>query len=75
MDAHPDRGQESNNMPGQERPRMPRWVKVFALIALAVLLVFVVVVLVGGEHGPGMHSSASGNLQHAVVMYDGSILL
>jgi hypothetical protein len=35
----------------------PRWVKVSGLIALAVLVAFVVVLLVGGgEHGPGRHS-------------------
>lgn len=57
MDIHSDREQESHNPPGQSRPGVPRWVKVFALVALAVLLVFVVVMLLGGEHGPGLHSS------------------
>jgi prolyl oligopeptidase PreP (S9A serine peptidase family) len=34
----------------------PRWVKVSGLVALAVLVLFVVVLVVGGgEHGPGRH--------------------
>ena len=36
----------------------PRWVKVFALIAVVVAVLFVVGMLVGGDHGPGRHSSS-----------------
>jgi hypothetical protein len=40
-------------------PGTPRWVKVFGLIALVVLVLFVVVLLVGGgEHGPKRHAPA-----------------
>ena len=74
MVGNVDRGQESNNPPVQERPGVPRWVKVFALIALAVVLVLVVVMLLGGEHGPGMHSSVPGNSQHAGPVFAGLIL-
>ena len=36
---------------------IPRWVKLFGLIALILVLALVVVVLVvGGEHGPGRHA-------------------
>ncbi|MEO7262249.1 MAG: hypothetical protein ABI047_13495 [Jatrophihabitantaceae bacterium] len=35
-------------------PAMPRWVKVFA--AIVALLVLVVLLLVGSDHGPGMHT-------------------
>jgi hypothetical protein len=39
----------------------PRWVKVFGLIALIVVVLFVVVLLVrGGDHGPGRHSPGGG---------------
>lgn len=69
MDAHADREQESYTPPTQNRPGVPRWVKIFALIALAVVVVLVVVVLLGGEHGPGMHSAISGVPQHAIAMY------
>jgi len=34
----------------------PRWVKVTALIALALVLLIVVVMLTSGGHGPGRHS-------------------
>ena len=41
----------------------PRWVKVFGIIALIVALLFVVMLLVGGDHGPGRHTgSPSGQL-------------
>lgn len=40
------------------RPGMPRWVKVFGLILVALLLVFLAAQLLGVEHGPGMHGAA-----------------
>ncbi len=49
-------GQSGSGTP----PQAPRWVKVSAIIA-AVLILLVVIVKVtglGGEHGPGRHSSA-----------------
>ena len=37
-------------------PGTPRWVKVFALVAIVlVLLVVAVMLAIGGEHGPGRH--------------------
>lgn len=37
-------------------PGLPRWAKLLAWGAVVVLLVLVAVMLiVGGEHGPGMH--------------------
>ena len=50
----PDRGSTASY------PGTPRWVKVFGIIAL-VLLVLVVVIMakgVGGDHGPGRHMPA-----------------
>jgi hypothetical protein len=44
--------------PNQPAPGTPRWVKVSALVALIVLILFVVALVVGGgEHGPGRHAS------------------
>jgi hypothetical protein len=42
-------------------PRMPRWVKVAAVIAGLLLLAFLVLRFTGiaGEHGPSRHSSAN----------------
>ena len=37
-------------------PALPRWVKLLALgVLVAVIVLVVVMLLVGGEHGPGMH--------------------
>lgn len=33
----------------------PRWVKVFGAIALAVVALFLLLLLIRGEHGPGRH--------------------
>jgi hypothetical protein len=39
----------------------PRWVKIFALIAVTlVLLVLITMILVGGDHGPGRHRPPGG---------------
>lgn len=40
-------------------PSMPRWVKLLGIVGLiSVLLVVIVMVLAGGQHGPGMHMPA-----------------
>jgi hypothetical protein len=39
---------------------MPRWVKVFLIVAAVLLLLMVALMLVsGGQHGPGRHLSSS----------------
>jgi hypothetical protein len=41
-------------------PGTPRWVKVFGIIAVVVVLLFVILMFTrgsGGRHGPGRHSS------------------
>jgi hypothetical protein len=39
---------------------IPRWVKVFVVVAATVLLLMVLAMLItGGQHGPGRHLSAS----------------
>jgi hypothetical protein len=37
-------------------PGTPRWVKVFGIIILVVVLLVVATVFIGGEHGPGRHT-------------------
>lgn len=54
----PEHAPGERELPVQERPGVPRWVKVFALIGLAVVVILVVLMLLGIEHGPGLHSSA-----------------
>jgi hypothetical protein len=38
----------------------PRWVKVLGIIAVVLLLVLGIIMLVGGEHGPGRHTPPAG---------------
>lgn len=55
----------------QTSPGMPRWVKVFLIVSLAVVLLFAVaqVTGVGGDHGPGRHSGGDGT---SAVIEDGA---
>jgi len=46
----PERGSSSTP------PRTPRWVKVFGIIALVVVVLFAISLLLGVQHGPGMHT-------------------
>ena len=42
----------------------PRWVKLFGIIAFAVVLLFAILLLTGGGgHGPGRHTGGSGETQ------------
>ena len=44
-----------------QRPRTPRWVIAIGIASLAVIFVAVVVMVVGGgQHGPGMHAGSGG---------------
>ena len=36
----------------------PRWVKVCGIVALIVVALFVVLLVIGGPHNPGRHTSA-----------------
>ncbi len=45
----------------------PRWVKAFAIVALVLVLLFVVLQVVGGGgHSPGRHAVVGGDLAHAL---------
>ena len=39
-------------------PGVPGWVKVSALVAVILLVGLIVAMLIGGNHGPGRHTSA-----------------
>jgi ABC-type transporter Mla subunit MlaD len=41
----------------------PRWVKVFGIIALVVVLLFVILLLTGG-HGPSRHTESGDAVSH-----------
>jgi hypothetical protein len=44
-------------------PRLPRWVKVSGIVAIVLAVAVVAVLLLsGGEHGPGRHMSFGGTV-------------
>jgi len=49
--------------------RTPRWVKVFGIIVIVLVLLAVIVLFtgIGGEHGPGRHMSSGGQTPTASV--------
>jgi hypothetical protein len=52
---------------------MPRWVKVFGIIIIVLVLLFVISLLAGVQHGPGMHTpsgDAGGHTPTFSVMED-----
>ena len=53
----PDRGSTASTPPST-----PRWVKVFAIIVIVLVLLIGIMLLtgVGGEHGPGRHMPSGG---------------
>ncbi len=58
----PDTGDDTGVVPnGESTTGPPRWVKVFGLVALAVILLFVILLLTKGPggHGPSRHTSSS----------------
>ena len=65
-DAPPDTGPVIPDEPnGAATTGTPRWVKVFAVFALLVVaLVVVVIAFGGGEHGPGRHTGNGGSGTH-----------
>jgi hypothetical protein len=46
---------DPSRYPDSEPHTTPRWVKVFGIIALVVVLLFVVLLFAPGSHGPGRH--------------------
>jgi len=44
---------------GDEHAGMPRWVKVFAGIALVLVVLVAILLLAGGNHGPGRHTGSA----------------
>ena len=58
--ADPPSSPERDASADRERAGAPRWVKVSGVIALAIVLLLLIVLLAGGEHGPGRHLSVRG---------------
>ena len=51
----------------KDREGAPRWVKVFALVAVVIVALFIVLAITGrgGEHGPGRHTAPGDDRNHA----------
>jgi len=60
---------ENGSQPKQAPPT-PRWVKVFGIIALIILLLAVIIVVadIGGEHGPGLHNPSGAQPGHPLAL-------
>ena len=66
-DKQPSRGHAGSGQDGSSTTGMPRWVKVFLIVAVALAVLAVVAMLiVGGEHGPGRHQSMITTLDTAL---------
>ncbi len=52
-DGGPDRASTTRT-----RPRTPHWVKVIGITLLVLILMLVIMMLFGGNHGPGRHISS-----------------
>jgi hypothetical protein len=62
----PDTGDDTGAGPdGESTTGTPRWVKVFGIVAVVVVLLFVVLLLTGG-HGPGRHGAVAHTAPAAV---------
>jgi hypothetical protein len=46
--------------PSRDPHARPRWVKVLGIVALVVVALIIIIMLAGGEHGPGRHTPDSG---------------
>jgi uncharacterized cupredoxin-like copper-binding protein len=63
LDPHVDPG-DTGAAPGRgPKPGIPRWVKLFGIIALVLIAAIVVVLLIGGGHGPGRHLGPRGQTE------------
>jgi hypothetical protein len=56
MPDSPTYSDEATDSPPElQAPGMPRWVKVSAIVTIVLVALVVVMLLVGGDHGPGRH--------------------
>jgi hypothetical protein len=53
-------GEQRHDDPDAVEHAMPRWVKGFIAAGLIVALLVVILVVLGGDHGPGRHELGGG---------------
>jgi hypothetical protein len=53
---YPEPGDDTGVRPSRGPTGMPRWVKVFIIVAIVLVLALLVSWLLGLQHGPGLHS-------------------
>lgn len=46
----------------------PRWVKLFGIIALVVIVLFIILILTRGSHGPSRHTGGTSSLTPSTVV-------
>ena len=61
-DSKPQQDPPAGGSDPEAGPGMPRWVKLFLLVGLAMVLLFAVATVTGvaGDHGPGRHGGGGG---------------
>jgi hypothetical protein len=58
-----DRRPELGSANGPKPPGMPRWVKASAaVVALLVVALVAVLIMTGGQHGPGRHANMTSSV-------------
>jgi len=77
LPPYPDTGDDTGVGPHRGTtavyPGTPRWVKVFGIIALVLVLLVVVMIFTGGgSHGPGRHLPSGGADGHAPPLAHGA---
>jgi hypothetical protein len=58
---YPEPGHEHRRTATPGPTGMPRWVKVFIIVAIVLVLAFILSRLLGVQHGPGLHSPSGGS--------------
>lgn len=67
-DPNGDTGDAPGAGPGRgSTRRTPRWVNVFGIIALVLILLFAAWLLVSGGHGPGRHTPSGDAAGHIAL--------